>query len=564
MKKTFSATIGFLFFISVFQTTLASFSDIPPDHPYYNDINYVQDLGLAQGDVFHPDERIAREVFAKWVLKNAGFSDENYRPRNRRRFQDAPLRNNEYAPYIYKLLDLGVVDFEDGRTFRPDAPITRTEALRWIFEVEGITIPLIFDENQFQAEDVNPNSTAAPVIDKAIRLGLLSSARVYPNRKLTRGLAAHFLKTVKNSEAVLTVTILPSVDSDLMRSQKFDMMADVWNRLFETYLSRSSLNRDRLIYGAIEGMVEEVGDRYTEFDRPGSSTIIESLSGELEGIGAVLQMENDEPVIVTPLAGSPAERAGLQGNDIIIAVDDVPTRGMRFNEIINRIKGRRGTRVKLTIRRDASTLNFDVERDTIRIVSVEGSRTSDNIAVIKINNFGENSLQEFQNIISGFQTNRPRGIIIDLRNNPGGFLNTVVQMAGYFVRNEDEVVEIRYSNRQEQMNSSGNADLGGYRIAVIVNSGTASASEILAGALQDYDLATIIGEPTYGKGSVQELSIFPDGSTLKVTVAEWLTPNNRLINENGINPDIIVPLTNEDRVAGRDPQMDRALAEIRR
>lgn len=556
-----------IFFFAValfFNGTLAeaSFSDVAPDHPFAADIEFLEQFNVVPEDTFQPEEKISREVFAKWLLNVSGFSNDEYASRTTRRFQDVPIRN-PLSPYIYRLVDLGVIDFRNGRFFHPQDPITRKDALSWIFEVEGIPVPRIIDEGQFQATDIPFNSAIAPLIDKAIRLGVISPGRANPNRKLTRAQAAHFLKSAKTNQ-LLTITVMPAVESDIITNQRFDLMTDVWNRILANYLRRGSLSREQLMYGAIEGLAREVGDKHTDFERPGEDTILDSLSGEIEGIGAVIQMRDEEPVIVAPIVGSPAERAGLQGNDIITVVGDRPTRGMRLEDIVLLIKGPRGTQVSLTIRRGTNNLSFSITRELVRIVSASVRRTQDNIAIITLSNFGENSESEFREIVNGFQSNRPAGIVLDMRNNPGGFLNTALDIAGHFIRSGEKVASVRYPEREEAQNSSGGGELSTYNIIVLINSGSASASEILAGALQDYRLARLIGEKSYGKGTVQEVTSFRDGSLLRLTVAEWLTPNGLSIEGAGIVPDIVVPRTTEDMAANRDPQLDRALAELRR
>lgn len=563
MKKILSIISGFAIFFNGYLLVFASFTDVPTTHPYVNDINYLQSSGIVSGMHFKPRERIKRAAFAQWTLKNSGFSAADYTPRTQSRFSDVPL-NNSYAPYIYKLVDLGVINIPNSGEFKPNASISKTEALAWIFSVEGIPVPKIIDESQFQATDVAPGSAIAPLIDKAMHLGVLSAGKARPTQKITRAEAAHYLKAAKSGSGTLTVTIMPSVDSDMITNPKFDVMAEVWNRIVQTYLRRNSLDKEKLIYGAIEGMAREVGDKHTDFERPGISNVLDSLSNEVEGIGAVLQMKDDEVVIVAPIVNSPAEKAGLLGGDVITAVDDTPVKGMRLDDVATRIRGQKGTQVKLTIQRGVNILNFSITRDIVQIVSASARRTSDNIAIITLSNFGENSTAEFRNAISDFQTNRPSGIVLDLRNNPGGFLNTSVEIAGYFIRSGQKITTVKYPDHEEPQLSNGNAQLAGYKIVVLVNSGSASASEILAGALQDFGLAKIIGEKTYGKGTVQEVTSFTDGSVLKLTIAEWLTPNGRSIEGNGVVPDTVVQRTSEDVRANRDPQMDQALVEVRR
>lgn len=567
MKKLFEIFLGLAFFFTSIFTASAAFSDVPTDHQYGADIQYLEQLGIVHEDTFQPDSPITREVFAKWLLKNAGFIGEQYKRKNKRLLIDVKRKENPYAPYIYRLVDLGLLESEDGKkinTFHPKKTLGRREALEWIFFVEGISVPKIFDENQFQAKDVKIGSKNAPLIHKAIQLGMLAPGKVKPAKKLTRAEAAHFLKIAKNQGVTLTVTILPTVDSDFVRNPKYDILLGAWNKILQSYLRKDQVQRDNLVYGAVDGMVKELGDKNSDFERPGDNALLDSLSGAVEGIGAVVQKKDDDIVVVAPLAGSPAEKAGLLPNDIIIKVDDVTVKGMKLDAVVARIKGKKGTQVKLDIKRNGKSLVFTITRDVVKIVSASMKRTDDNIAIISLRDFGRNVDFEFGDVVTQIQENKPKAIIIDLRNNPGGFLDKSITIAGHFIKNGEKVASVRYPDHEQMYTSSGDSALAEYKIILIANAGTASASEILAGALQDHSLAKVVGEKTFGKGTVQELSDFTDGSTLKLTVAEWLTPKGRTIEKDGITPDIEVKLTDEDRTAGRDPQMDRALEELRK
>lgn len=528
-------------------------------------------LLLTVQSAFAIETTVSRGDFAKMVLQNAGFSQTNYKPLTQKRFFDVSVKNNPNSPYIYRLADLGLFKFEKGKknVFKPNDPIKKYEALEWIFFIGGMPVPKVFDDNQFAATDVNPKSEIAPVFNKAINLGMfdVSTAKpgkVYPNSKLKQNQAEKFLKIAhENKGPTLTVTIVPSVESDIMKTPAFDTFVTVWNKIKNSYLKRDATDKTKLIYGATEGIVKELGDKHSDFERPGDNAVIESLSGEIEGIGAVIQMENDEPIIVAPIAGAPADLAGLMANDVIIEVDDLKVKGMKLIDIVAKIKGKKGTQVKLKIRRDGKFVMFNITRDVVKISSATLKRTEDNIGIIPLANFGSNLESEFQKIIEDLEKTPVNGIIIDVRNNPGGYLTAAVSVSGHFIKNGEKIAIVKYPDHEEPQYSVGKSELAKYKTIILVNKGSASASEILAGALQDFGLAKVVGETTYGKGTVQELSDFIDGSSLKLTVAEWLTPKGRSIEDKGITPDIEVKMTGEDKAAGKDPQMDRALQELR-
>lgn len=256
----------------------------------------------------------------------------------------------------------------------------------------------------------------------------------------------------------------------------------------------------------------------------------------------------------------PAQKAGLRAGDKIYAVDGEATLGLRLSEIIKKIRGPKDTQVTLTIiREDEKPQDLTITRSLIVTKSVKTELRSDGIYVIKVSNFNDDTEQLFSAAISDVLLKNPRGLILDLRNNPGGYLDTAVFLASEWVEEGPIVAEQFNNNRRNEYPARGQARLKNFPTVVLVNRGSASASEILAGALRDYKLATIVGETTYGKGSVQSLSDLDGGATLKITVAKWLTPAGDYINDKGLEPDVSVEMTTEDLDNDRDPQFDKAL-----
>ncbi len=570
MKKILSLCI--IIFLIFPTPAAAKFSDVKGDNPYASDITKLESNGIIIGDTFGPDELVKRGEFASWLLKYSGFNQEYYETKTKRRFGDVKLNAHPLSAYVYRLVEIGAVKEPSSKypSFKPDDPISFKEALELTFFVQGVPVPKIFDTTQFNALDINVKSKIAPLIHTAMVRGVIPAGIVKPYKKTTRAEAAHIIVASKSSTPGLTVTILGtqiggSASNDITQNPRFDTLSQAWNRILGNYLRRDDIQKEQLIYGAITGMVKELGDKHSSFERPGDNAVVDSLSGQVEGIGAVIQEKDDFVIIVTPIVGSPAEKAGLLPKDVILKVNDVEVKGKKATEVANLIKGKKGTQVTLTIQRGGTgttPLTFTITRDVVKIISADLKRTNDNVATIQLVNFGEKTSKEFLEVVKQLQTSKPRGIILDLRNNPGGYLDTAIDIAGYFIKSEQNVSIVKYHDREEEQKSHGKTELAGIPLVIIVNNGSASASEILAGALQDYGLAKIVGEQSYGKGTVQELSNFNDGSTIKLTVAEWLTPNRRSIEKNGITPDVVVKLTDEDRKAGRDPQMERALLEL--
>lgn len=567
LSKIISVFVGGLFIWSSILTA-AAFTDVPQNHAYKSEIEYIKNLGVLDPskNAYNPDAPITRQEFAKWVLKNAGFGDESYKSKVIRPiFLDVPA-SNPYAPYIYKLRDLGVFDPKKEPTylFRPENSLNREEAITWIFYIQGISTPKIFDESKFKITDVKPNALVAPLVFKAQQLGMLKEGGKASLKKIiTRAQAARFLKAAVSNTPTIRVDVSQGNDSAINRNPKFDVLSSVFNQVNKSYLRRENVKQDDLIYGATEGLIKQLGDKHSKFEKPGKSTLEQSLSGQVEGIGAIINAQEDEIVIVTPIVGSPAEKAGLQANDVILTVDDVPVGGMTADEAASKIRGKRGTSVKMEIKRNGETLTYYITRDVVKILSTSLKFTQDNIAQIQVTDFGAKTSGEFNTIAKKIIEKNPRGIILDLRNNPGGYLDTATNIAGHFIKNGKVISIVKYPNHENTEISRGEGELGGFRIVVLMNGGSASASEILAGSLQDYNIAKIFGEKSYGKGTVQELSTFTDGSSLRLTIAEWLTPNRRLIEKVGIMPDVLASISDDDRKAGRDPQMERALVELR-
>jgi len=288
----------------------------------------------------------------------------------------------------------------------------------------------------------------------------------------------------------------------------------------------------------------------------------DDLDGEIEGIGAYIAADDDGAItIIAPIQDSPAERAGIKPGDIIIKVDDKDITEMTLYEAVNLIKGPKGTTVKLTIKRNGLTKIIEVVRDVVKITSLEYEVIGNGkIMLIKIAQFNQNTPVEFQEVTEIIQNNPAiKGVIIDVRDNPGGLLDSVIRVLNFILLTDSEIVTIEYSYFNYTQYARGNGDLADYPMVVLINKSSASASEILAGALKDYDLAKIVGETSFGKGSVQEINYFIDSSSLKLTVAKWLTPLNHDIDKYGITPDITVT---DNPNTETDEQMDRALVEL--
>ena len=362
------------------------------------------------------------------------------------------------------------------------------------------------------------------------------------------------------------------INKDLSKEKQevdFSLFWRVWDLVNEKFVDADNLKAEKLLYGAIQGMLQATGDPYTIFFDPrASNEFDEEISGTFEGIGAEIGIRNDILTIVAPLDGSPAEKAGLRAGDKIIKIEGESTLDLNIEEAIERIRGEKGTEVSFVVFRNGGveeTIEIAVTRDVIKIDSVVFEQKEENISYIRINRFGEDTVYEFNRVAQKIPSNSG-GIILDLRNNPGGFLDASIDIASRMLpRGEVVVIEEDRDKKQKKLYSKGGDLLSGIRTIILINQGSASASEILAGALRENrDNVTIVGEKSFGKGSVQELISLPQKSSTKITVAKWLTPEGKQINNEGIAPDEEVELTNDDFENERDPQLDRALELLKK
>ncbi len=357
----------------------------------------------------------------------------------------------------------------------------------------------------------------------------------------------------------------------LTQDINFDLFWEVWDALKKDYVDKDKLNEKEMFYGALKGLVASLGDPYTVFMDPKlSQEFSDDLAGTFEGIGAKIGIRKEILTIIAPLEGMPAQKAGLKPGDKVYAIDGESTAGITIDEAVSTIRGPKGTDVTLTIFREGSNKTQDItitrgliivkSIKTETISSTEGEEKGDeNIFVLKITNFNNDTLGLFNKAVREILTKDPVGIILDLRSNPGGYLDTAIEIASEWIEEGIIVTEKFSEEKKDEYLSRGRARLKDYPTVVLVNQGSASASEIVAGALRDYKKATIVGEQTFGKGSVQTLKEFRDGSAAKITVAKWLTPNGDSINDAGIKPDIEIEMTSEDYEEDKDPQMEKAI-----
>lgn len=348
----------------------------------------------------------------------------------------------------------------------------------------------------------------------------------------------------------------------------FSLFWDAYNKLQENFIDPSKITNEKVLYGAIEGMAASLGDNYTNFFDPShAKRFQQDLNGSFSGIGVEIGVKKNILTIISPLKGTPGEKAGLKAGDIIVKIDKKNSIDMTTDDAVNLIRGPQGTQVVLTISREGwlAPKEITVTRGIIKVPSIEWSLKDGNVAYIQIYQFDDNLSSDFKTVAFEILKSPAKKIILDLRNNPGGYLETAKEISSWFLQ-RDQVITIEdFGNNKEKKTykTDGSSDLAGYPMVVLINQGSASASEILAGALRDNRGVKLIGMKSFGKGSVQEVLQLKGGSFLKVTIAHWLTPKGDSITDVGLNPDVKVDITDNDAQQKKDPQLDKALEIVK-
>lgn len=352
----------------------------------------------------------------------------------------------------------------------------------------------------------------------------------------------HLQKTTGDSGNAGVAKVLNLYSKGRSGEVDFNQFWDIWGIIKSKYV-KQPVNDADLFYGALEGLVQGLGDPHSVYFPPRKAEeFATSLSGGFEGIGAEIGMKNEQLVIVAPLPSSPAEKAGLKPGDKIYKINNEETYNLTLDEAVGKIRGRKGTEVRLTISHDGMEKIEEVKiiRASINVPTVVWEMESDEIAYLRVSYFNDNTWKEFDKAVKSMLLKSPKKLILDLRSNPGGYLETAVQVASEWVEKGIIVSEKSSEGMETKHMTDGQHRLGNMPTVVLVDDGTASGSEIVAGALQDYGLAKIVGVKTYGKGSVQDFKALPDGSAIKLTVAYWYTPNGRVIEKEGITPDVFL------------------------
>lgn len=347
--------------------------------------------------------------------------------------------------------------------------------------------------------------------------------------------------------------------------EEFNALGEVWQSLERYYVNKDALDAEELSEGAIRGLLKALDDPHTSYlDADTYEMEWSAYEGSFEGVGAVVTMKDGELTVVSPIAGGPAEEQGVRAGDKVLEIDGEPTSGMNLTEAVLKIRGPQGTKVTLLILHQGETTPVDIEiiREEVKLDSIYLEMLPEGIAHIQITHFSERTHGELVAALNDAIDSGVEGIVLDLRNNPGGYLHVAVDVASEFLDGGTVVYQRDSEGRLEELPATSGGLATDLPLVLLVNEWSASGSEVLAGALQDRGRATLVGNVTYGKGSINIIRELSDGSALYVTTARWLTPDGSLIEGVGLTPDFEMEITEEDILNDRDPQLEFAIEYI--
>ncbi len=555
--------VSLLASVLLFVTLGMAYDDVPADSPYFYAVEYLRRNDVFPNQkFFKPDTLVTKADFVKYLVK---LNAPKFKADKKVKLPFKDTDNNAwYAPYFDEAVQLGILDKRDEK-IEPYKKLGVVEALTLLFHSQSIPIPTRYVYSEMPYKDLKNNKGAIPLVMRALEFELITPQKpdmVGIYRKVTKAEAA---KMIYKMDLINLKSPGKSQEGDISSfDPRLQKIISAWQLINSNFVDREKLDADKMADKAMGGMVETLDDPYSVYlDPKENQAFSDDLDGQIEGIGAYLETDDAGKVtIVSPMVGSPAEKAGILAGDVIKQVDGADIAGLTLYETVGKIKGPKGTTVKLTLDRNGATVIVTVTRDVINIKALIYEVKNDNVMLIKLSEFNSNAASEFKEVSEIVQNNPAiKGVVLDLRNNPGGFLDAAVSILGNLLPTGSDAVTIAYNYFNYTQGTSGLGELSKYPLVVIINKGSASASEIVAGAIKDYGTGKIIGETSFGKGTVQEVNYFPDNSSLKLTIAKWLTPLGHSIQHNGITPDIQV-IKGTGTV--NDEQMERALSEIER
>lgn len=508
---------------------------------------------------------ITQSQFLKFILRNSPDFNRNLKfDRPAERFINVS-NVMSYAPYAYTALKAGIIEMPADKKFNPKAKVNKVKGLKMIFDLYGISASRLLKLDG-QYTDVQKGAWYIPYIARAMKLDLIEPEELNlfgVNNDLTIKETARILVEINN---VLENQRQPKeIYLGSPNIKNIDVLYDVYNKIQEFYFYDKEIDNDKLVYEAINGLVNGLDDRYSVFNTPqGTDDFIQGNSGEFQGVGMWIERtDGGYTGVAGVIPDSPAEKANLKVGDLILKVNGEDIKGWAPEKVAAAIKGPAGTEVTLFLEKhpNKQRVNVTLKRAQIEIKFVSGEIIDTYYAYFDISQFPQDLKGDFDEVAAKIINDRTRGIILDLRNNPGGYVTAAEDLLSYFMH-EGEIMyylDYRDNDRFARTRATGiYADK--FPLVVLTDASSASASEIVTAALKDYGTAKIVGDKTFGKGVAQQLFFYDDGSSLKLTIAEWLSPKKKRLNKLGIEPDIKI-VDRED--TKNDEVIDRALRELK-
>ncbi len=520
---------------------------------------------LRNGDViefneedtnFYPKRFIVRADLIVWALRNAGYfgDTQGIEP-----YVDV-TREDSFAPYVAYAWEMGIID--SGREFFPGSHISASESLKFIFRIEGMNLPR-FTGEMSHWKDIPDDPEEARASIMAVELGIwdpIADDYLGVGRELSREDAADILYRISLLRRNASQNVGGGEVGTGEVKPKEELFDYIWDVIHKKYVYEEMVVDEALMEEAISGMVDSLNDPYTVYEGPsGTESFISLTTGEFEGIGAQLSLNDDKHILIVGVfPDSPAEKAGLKQGDIILAVDGVDATEWTIDEAAQHIRGPSGTEVRIKVLRRGTDKEIVVTRGKVKVEYVI-TRIEEEILVIEVILFGESTDEDFMKAIEENYDPKLRGIIVDLRGNVGGDVSTVLNMLGVILPYDSIAFWESGRDYTSKRKTSGDGAYSEIPLVVIIDGYSASASEIFAGSVQDNKRGIIVGSQSYGKGTMQQYFLFTDGSSFKMTIAEWLTPLKKVINGVGVTPDVVI-----EPVEGEDPALEAAINQIKR
>jgi carboxyl-terminal processing protease len=550
--------LSIIIFILATNSSLAVFNDVK-DELTPEIIEWLRENNIGENNEnFYPKRPITIAEFLSMGFVAAGVKNIS---NGASRFEDVQP-NDWFNPFVVEAEKLGMLNDFRGSKLLPKRPVNRGEAIKLGLELFGIGVPLVLPEEKFNFQDVRKTHRLARYIFRAVKIGIINPESDHSfgiTRRISRADAAKLFYNLTNFKTEDNTTII--IQNGVSQIPNWQLFETVWRETQNKFLFPEKIQKNKMMYSAVQGVVDALDDPYSEFYTPEQTKVETSnLSGEIEGIGVYIELDKKERglLIVAPIFNSPADRAGLRTGDIITTVNGKSLAKLPLEEAANLTKGPTASTGIYTILREEQSFKVEIIREKIKIdpISLE---LKNNIAIVDINQFTATLPEDFGKIAEQIRTQHPRGIVLDLRNNGGGLITAAIDLLGYFLPENSIIAKQEFRTSMEKNNidyrTKREPAFHGMRTIVLVNKGSASASEIVAAALQDHNVASVAGEQTFGKGTVQEISFFKNGAALKLTIAHWLSPNKRAIQDIGVTPDF-------DAVDNPETVVDEALERV--